>query len=74
MFLIVVVSRQLKQNRLPRNKNIDKDFRKLKELQSLLSSKSQQGQGDTTKPCINKAVDKIGDLFKTMPRMAIYLL
>jgi hypothetical protein len=61
-------------NRLPRNKNTDSDFREFKELQALLSNMSQQGQGDSTKPCNNKAVDKIGDLFKSMSRMAIYLL
>ena len=74
MFLIIVVSRQLMPNRLPRNKNTDSDFREFKELQALLSNMSQQGQGDSTKPCNNKAVDKIGDLFKSMSRMAIYLL
>jgi hypothetical protein len=61
-------------NRLPRNKNTDNDFREFKELQALLSNMSQQDQGDSTKPCNNKAVDKIGDLFKSMSRMAIYLL
>ena len=40
------------------------DVEKFDELQSLLSNMNQQGQGDSTKTCINEVIDKICDLFK----------
>ena len=36
----------------------------LDELQSLVSNMNQQGQGDSTKTCINEVIDKICDLLK----------
>jgi hypothetical protein len=45
---------------------VSSDVEKFDELQSLLSNTNinQQGQGDSTKTCINEVVDKICDLFK----------
>ena len=40
------------------------DVEKFDELQSLLSNMNKQGQGDSTKTCINEVIDKICDLFK----------
>ena len=40
------------------------DVEKFDELQPLLSNMNQQGQGDSTKTCINEVIDKICDLFK----------
>ena len=40
------------------------DVERFDELQSLLSNMNQQGQGDSTKTCINEVIGKICDLFK----------
>ena len=40
------------------------DVEKFDELQSLLSNMNQQGQGNSSKTCINEVIDKICDLFK----------
>ena len=40
------------------------DVEKFDELQSLLSNMNKQGQGDSTKTCINEVINKICDLFK----------
>ena len=40
------------------------DVEKFDELQSLLSNMNRQGQGDSSKTCINEVIDKICDLFK----------
>jgi hypothetical protein len=43
---------------------VSSDVEKFDELQSLLSNMNQQGQGDSSKTCINEVIDKICDLFK----------
>jgi hypothetical protein len=43
---------------------VSSDVEKFDELQSLLSNMNQQGQGDSSKTCINEVIDKIYDLFK----------
>ena len=43
---------------------VSSDVEKFDELQSLVSNMNQQGQGDSTKTCINEVVDKICDLYK----------
>ena len=43
---------------------VSSDVEKLDELQSLLSNMNQQGQGNSSKTCINEVIDKICDLFK----------
>jgi hypothetical protein len=43
---------------------VSSDVEKFDELQSLLFNMNQQGQGDSTKTCINEVIDKICDLFK----------
>ena len=40
------------------------DVERFNELQSLLSNMNKQGQGDSTKTCINEVIGKICDLFK----------
>ena len=43
---------------------VSSDVERFDELQSLLSNMNQQGQGDSTKTCINEVIGKIWDLFK----------
>ena len=45
------------------------DVERFDELQSLLSNMNKQGQGDSTKTCINEVIVKICDLFKCTAKL-----
>ena len=47
---------------------VSSDVEKLDELQSSFSNMNQQGQGNSSKTCINEVIDKICDLFKCTAR------